>query len=473
MIDPLSVTGLAYPIAKDLMGLALKLRQASHEIRHARASLKKMSDQTETVAGAYELFRETMAGAKKVKGMGRTFEKHGKLIQKVKSKSRRLACRIQAITDMFSPLLETDHIDSVQRWIAQFRWYRKEKNVIAPLLMEMRILEGSMSLIATLVVIKMLQHRDHRTNSDWNSIQVQIKHLRRSMDIGFKKLQDDQRVQSEMLNHGLATVTVNHHLSPNDFAQEVLRMLKKEIPRTRLPPRQPPDSPLTPDSDPSSGSSAPHQKPPSTPPSSPPHSNAAGRGPMIPLEPKELSRQGLKEPDRTSQRQNPHPVNSTAPPTPPTFPSRANRIQTSSYQPLPTSPSPPPALPEFTSIAGDESEQEETPKEDRPQPGPYVPTALFGPPEPGPRPRPRAGQSSPTHLASSSSGSNQQAESRKMPYSNRHSGQQSGKLYSASKRRAGSQISIYGIDGEVTHTHLTGAIGLQPGWQRRKGESSR
>ena len=174
MIDPLSVAGLAYPIAKDLVGLALKLRQASHKIRHARASLEEMSDQTETVAETYEFFRETMAGAKKVKGMGRTFEKHGKLIQKVKSKSRRLASRIRAITDLFSPLLETNHIDRVQRWVAQFRWYRKEKKVIAPLLMEMKILEGSMDLIATLVVIKMLQHSDHRTNSEWDSIQVQM-----------------------------------------------------------------------------------------------------------------------------------------------------------------------------------------------------------------------------------------------------------------------------------------------------------
>jgi hypothetical protein len=174
MIDPLSTAGLAYPIAKDLVGLALKLRQASHEIRHARASLKKMSDQTETVAGTYELFRETMAGAKKAKGMGGTFEKHRKLIQKVKSKSRRLASRIQAITDMFSPLLETDHVNPVQRWIAQFQWYREEKKVIAPLLMEMKILEGSMNLIATLVVIKILQHSDYRTNSEWDSIQVQM-----------------------------------------------------------------------------------------------------------------------------------------------------------------------------------------------------------------------------------------------------------------------------------------------------------
>jgi hypothetical protein len=288
------------------------------------------------------------------------------------------------------------------------------------------------------------------------------------MDIGFKKLQDDQRVQSEMINQGLATVTANQHLSPNDFAQEVLRMLKKEIPRIKLPPRQPPDSPLTPDSDPSSGSSALHLKPPSTPPSSPSHSNVAGWGPMIPLEPQELSGQALKEPDRTSQRQNPHPVSSTAPLP---FHPRANRILISSYQPLPTSPSPSPALPQLTSVAGDESEQEETPKEDRPQPGPYVPTALFGPPEPGPRPR--AGRSSPTHLAPSSRGSNQQAESRNMPYSNSDSGQQSGKLYSVGGRRSGSKMSIYGIDGEVTHTHLTGSAGLRPGWQRREGESAR
>ncbi|KAG2414715.1 hypothetical protein HFD88_003907 [Aspergillus terreus] len=300
MVDPLSAVGLAYPIAKDLIELALKLRQAVHKIRHARASLKKMSDRTKTVAGTYEFFHETMADVKKVKGMERTFRKHGKLIRKVKSESRRLTSRIRAITDMFSPLLETDHIDPVQRWIAQFRWYRKEKKVIAPLLVEMKILEESMNLIATLVVIKMVQHRDPQTNRESDSIQVQIKHLRRSMDIGFKKLQDDQRLQLEMLNQRSATVTVNQHVSPNDFAQEVLRILKKEIPKIELPPRQPPDSPLTPDSDPSSGSSATHQEALSTPPSSPPHPSAAGRGPMIPLEPQGLTMQALKE-------QNPHP----------------------------------------------------------------------------------------------------------------------------------------------------------------------
>ncbi|KAL3456046.1 hypothetical protein BJX64DRAFT_281649 [Aspergillus heterothallicus] len=471
MIDPLSAVGLAYPIAKDLVGLALKLRQASHEIRHARASLKKMSDRIETVAGTYELFRETIAGAKKVKGMGKTFKRHKKLIQKVKSKPWRLARRIQSITDIFSPLLETDHIDPVQRWIARFRWYRKEKKVIAPLLMEMKILEGSMNLIATLVIIKMLEHSDHGTIREWELIQVQVQHLQRSMEIGFRKLQDDQRVQSEMLNQGSATVTVNQHISPKDFAQEVLRMLQKEIPRIKLPPRQPPDGPSTPDSDPSSSSSAPHQKNPSTPPSSPPHSNNAGQGPMMPVWPQKVSRKALKEPDETSQQQNPHAVSSAAPLS---FPSQTNRIVTSSYQssPIPISPSPSPAVPQLTSVAGDESEQEETLEEDQAQPGPYVPTALFGTPEPSPRPR--AGRSSPTHLAPSSSGNNQQAESRNIPRSNSngHSEQRSGTLYPASRRRSGSQISIYGIDGEVTHTHLTGAAGLRPGWQRRKGESS-
>lgn len=133
------------------------------------------------------------------------------------------------------------------------------------------------------------------------------------MDIGLKKLQDDQRVQLEMLNQGSATVTVNQHVSPDDFAQEVLRTLKKEIPRIKLPPRQPPDTPLTPDSYLSSGSSALHQKAPSTPPSSPPHPNAAGRRPLTPLGPQELSMQALKEQDRTSQRLNPHRVRSTTP----------------------------------------------------------------------------------------------------------------------------------------------------------------
>ncbi|KAL3453054.1 hypothetical protein BJX65DRAFT_302951 [Aspergillus insuetus] len=313
MIDPLSAAGLAYPIAKDLVGLALKLRQASHEIRHARESLKEMSDRTETVAGTYELFRETMSDAKKFKGMGRTFEKHGKLIRKVKSKSRRLAGKIQTFTDIFCSLLETDHIDPLQRLIAKFQWYRKEKKVIAPLLVEMKILEGSMNLVATLVNIKMLQQSNGKGISDRHSIQVHIKHLRGLMDIGFKKLQDNQRVQAEMLSQGLATGTLNQHISPNDLAQEVLRMLKREIPRIKLPPRQPPDSPLTPNSDLPSDSLTPRQQPPSTPPSSPPHSNDGGQQAVIRPEPQEVPTKELKESERTPQRQHLHPVSSTLP----------------------------------------------------------------------------------------------------------------------------------------------------------------
>jgi hypothetical protein len=142
---------------------------------------------------------------------------------------------------------------------------------------------------------------------------IRRKHLRRLMGIGFKKLQDNQRIQADMFTQRLATVTVDQGISPNDFAQEVLRMLKREIPRIKLPPRQPPDSPLTPNSDPPSDSSTPRQQPPSTPPSSPPHSNDGGQQTVIRPEPQEVSTQELKESELTSQQQHPHPVSSTVP----------------------------------------------------------------------------------------------------------------------------------------------------------------
>jgi hypothetical protein len=174
MVDPLSAAGLAYPIAKDFFSLAKRLRQAYHEIQHAQKNLKTMINQTETVAETYELFTDTMADAKKVKDLATTFKKHRKLIRRVKKESIRIIKNLRIITKMFLPLLQNGPIDPIQRWITQFQWYRKEKKAVVPLLMEMRILEGSMSLIATLVSIQMLQHSERRTISGRGSIQVQM-----------------------------------------------------------------------------------------------------------------------------------------------------------------------------------------------------------------------------------------------------------------------------------------------------------
>ncbi|KAL4982326.1 hypothetical protein BDW68DRAFT_192235 [Aspergillus falconensis] len=439
MVDPLSAAGLAYPIAKDLFKLAKKLRQAYHEIRHAKQSLKKMITRAETVAETYELFSDTMADAKKTKGLASTFKKHRKLMKRVESESTRIIKKIRIITTIFSPLLRNDPSDPVQRWIAQFQWYRKEKKVVVPLLMEMQILEGSMGLIARLVIIQMLQHSERRAISGRDSIQAEIQHLRKSMGIELKKLQDNRRVQEETFKQ--RSVTAKQDDSPIRFAQEILRIVEKEIPK--LNHKQSPDSPSTPDSGPSSSSSAPRERAPSTAPSSPPRPNARGQESVVPSQIQEVAVQDPEGPCEVCQQQH-----------------------RSHHHPLSASLSPP--LSHLPSVAGDRSEQGESMEEDSPQHGPYVQMPPFGPPEA--RPRPRPGRSSPADLSPSGSRGDQRAKSRNPHYSDSFSGQRDRRSYSGSKRRTGSRISVYGDDGEVTHTHLTGSTGLPPGWQRRKEE---
>jgi hypothetical protein len=174
MADPASITGLVYPLAKDLIRLAKKLRQVYHEIRHARESLLKMINRIETVAATYELFRETMAEARAVRDLAETFKKHQKLLDDVEVEAERIIKSLRTVKKGFKPLLRNDYINPVERWIAQFQWYRTEKKVVAPVLVEMEILEGSMNLITTLVDIKMLLQSDKRGIRDRHSIQVHM-----------------------------------------------------------------------------------------------------------------------------------------------------------------------------------------------------------------------------------------------------------------------------------------------------------
>jgi hypothetical protein len=177
MIDPLSATGLAYPIAKDLYRCAKRLKKAYREIQHAKESLKKVIDKIEIVAETYALFKDTMDEAKKIKDLAQTFKRHRNhrnLIQKVMSESTQIIKKLEAITKIFSPLLRNDSSDPVQRWITQFQWYRKEKSAVVPLLMDMQILQGSMNLVATLVIIQILQNRDRNAKNGRDSIHMQM-----------------------------------------------------------------------------------------------------------------------------------------------------------------------------------------------------------------------------------------------------------------------------------------------------------
>ncbi|KAL4735034.1 hypothetical protein BDV11DRAFT_208838 [Aspergillus similis] len=399
MIDPLSAAGIAYPIAKDLYNCVKRLRRAYHEVQHAKESLKKVIDRAEIVAETYVFFSDTMADAKKIKELAQTFERRRNLIRNVKSESSQITKKLREITKIFSPILLDGPSDPVQRWITQFQWYRKEKSVVVPLLIEMQILQDSMGLIATLVNIQMLQHNSQKAKIGRDSIQVQIK----STEIGLMKLQEDKRAQEEMLKQKSATA--KQDVSAVYFAQKIIRILEREIPKLHR--NQPSDSPSTPDPGPSSSASAPRRQTPRTPPSLFSRSDA-----------------GDQEPPPLSH----HPVEVV-----------------------------------------DGNEQEKSMEDAHPQQGPYVRMPPFGPPEAGPRPRP--GRNSLAGLTPSSSGGDQPVEKRAPHHSNRHSRQGNKESYSGNKRRTSSRISVYGDEGEVTHTHLMGSAGLPPGWHRRKGES--
>ncbi|KAL4876695.1 hypothetical protein BJY04DRAFT_222871 [Aspergillus karnatakaensis] len=275
MVDPLSAAGLAYPVVKDLFRLAKRLRQAHREIKYAREDLIRVIERIEIVADAYELFHETMAGAKKNKALRRSLRKKRHLMEKVEAESARLLNTLERFTNAFLPLLRNDPLGPVERWISQYRWYRSSKKDVAPVLSRMRILEGSMGVIATLVIIQMLQLADERAANRGVSIQAEINNLRKSLDIGLKKLQDDQRAQVHIVKQRHASA--RDDISPSKFAQEVLRIVKKDIPKLYRQP--PPDSPPTTGSAPSSNPSPSGPQPPSTPPSTPPRVFAGAQSP--------------------------------------------------------------------------------------------------------------------------------------------------------------------------------------------------
>lgn len=174
MIDPLSATGLAYPVAKDLYRYAKRLKRAYHEIQHAKESLKKVIDKIEIVAETYMFFKDTMDDAKKIKDLAQTFRLRRNLIRKVKSEAEQIITELKAITNIFSPLLRNDSSDPVQKRITQFQWYRKEKSAVVPLLMDMQILQGSMDLIAKLVILQILQNSYQNAESGQDSIHMQM-----------------------------------------------------------------------------------------------------------------------------------------------------------------------------------------------------------------------------------------------------------------------------------------------------------
>ncbi|KAL2869081.1 uncharacterized protein BJX67DRAFT_379560 [Aspergillus lucknowensis] len=410
MIDPISAASLAYPAAQDLVRLAQKMRLAYKEIRHAKQNLEETIERTERVAQTYELFRDTMKRAKRMKELAPMFEKYQVLLRRVRKEPRRIKNRLINITDIFRPLLGDTTIHPVQKFIAQYEWYRLSKKDIAPLFQEMGVLEVSMTLEDVV--------GNHGANV--------LKYLEGKMIIEFREL---RKANEELRSQQLATS--NQNVMPRDFAIQVLQMLETENPRLSM--NKPPSS-STHTSRPSSASPPPEQPSPITPPSSPPLGRGGDGEVMTEPQPEVISRR----------------------------PSKVRQAGSRQSQPShPPSPSPPslPQAPQLIPRADEGENQQGQDKIDvQEEQGLWVPTALFGPPKRGPRPAP--GRISPEPLHTSRDRLGEQADRRasRDDYRRRRQG----------RGRNGSLISVYGNDGEVTATHLTGFAGLPPGWERER-----
>ncbi|KAE8346394.1 hypothetical protein BDV24DRAFT_158631 [Aspergillus arachidicola] len=425
MVDPLSVIAFAYPVAKELSSLAKNIKKACTEIYHAKKHLERVIERTMTVAETYTFFRDTIKEARKIHELHPMFRKYKRLINRVDGESSATVQKLRNVRSIFSPLGREDPVHPAEKWMAQIRWYRKGNKTIIPLFQDMEVLEQSMRTIGTLVQIHILKQIYLKDRS--NAILAQVKCLGKMLHIEFDKLHHAQKSQEGLLRQNM--LVPSHDIGTNDFAQAILKELRKEM--RHLYRDQPPGSPSTSDSRPSSSSPNSHRPSPTTPPSSPPRQNAGNRGPAVRPQFKKILSPSVEGPrERLHQTRDP---------------------------PLSTTRS-------LRGVEVDTLEEGPDDTDNKEQTGPYMPMPPFGLPMLGPRPR--AGRTL------DSSDGEVQSESRPPRSANRGPLQQNrGSSSSRANRRNGSIISVYGNDGEVTPTHLTGSLGLQSGYERKKRPS--
>ncbi|KAE8364628.1 hypothetical protein BDV27DRAFT_157675 [Aspergillus caelatus] len=358
-----------------------------------------------------------MKQARKIHELQRMFDKYDSLINRVDGESSATVQKLKNVRNIFSPLGRKGPIRPTEKWMAQIRWYRKGNKTILPLFQDMNVLEQSMRTIGILVQIHILTqiHPDALSNE----ILAHTKWLEKMLSIETDKLRRAQRSQEKLLTQHM--VAPRHDAKLDDFAQAILRLLEKEIPRLFM--NKPPGSPPTSDSRSPPSSPNAYQRSPITPPSSPPCPNGGIRGSAVRLQPKEMLSPSLEGPRRSVRQTRDPPLSTTR------------------------------------SLRGVEVDaQEEVPddKDSKEQTGPYMPMPPFGLPTLAPRPRAgRTWDSGDDFI---------QSESRPPPTASRSSLQRNGGPSSSrANRQNGSIISVYGNDGEVTPTHLTGGLGLQSG----------
>lgn len=174
MAEALGVVGLAYPIVKDLLKVAKKLRRLHKQIRNAKNELSSVIERTITVARTYDLFRETMAVARGIQGLAPLFKRHQQLIKSIDNESKRTIGSLRHITRRFRSLRRGKPISTVERLIAQFEWTRESKKTVPSLFQNMEVLERSMRTTATLVNIQLLSQTYQQDPSDAVMAQLYI-----------------------------------------------------------------------------------------------------------------------------------------------------------------------------------------------------------------------------------------------------------------------------------------------------------
>lgn len=171
MADPLSIAGIAYPIAKDFLRLARSMKRAYQGIRYANQDLFKAIKRTETVAQTFNFFSESLEKAEGIEELGSMFKQHRKLIESVNGEAKRTIKELEYITTICRSMMNCPHVSPVQRWIAHFEWYRASKSIVPPLFQDMKILEKSMRTIGILVNMQILQTLLEKKD---NSVLIQL-----------------------------------------------------------------------------------------------------------------------------------------------------------------------------------------------------------------------------------------------------------------------------------------------------------
>jgi hypothetical protein len=166
MVDPLSIVGVAYPIASNFVELIQKMKKVYKGIRFAKQDLMKVIERTEMVAETHAFFSQTINNVKSITELAPMFKQHGKLIERVERESNRIIGGLERITGPFWFLITGEPVTRTDKCIAQYEWFRDGQKSVSPLFQDMKVLEKSMRTIGILVNIQMSLQAYRRDRSN-------------------------------------------------------------------------------------------------------------------------------------------------------------------------------------------------------------------------------------------------------------------------------------------------------------------